>query len=298
MHVRIDLPLERDGSALRAFVTRAAELVTRHGGSLSGEHGDGRARSELLSLMYSPQALALFRGFKHLLDPDDLLNPGVVVDPRPLDADLRRPQALPVLAAGGFAFADDGGDFTAAVHRCVGVGKCRADNSPSGGFMCPSYLATRDETHGTRGRARVLQELTAGGFGADRARWSAPEVEAALDLCLSCKACASDCPAEVDLARYKSEVLYRAPPAPAASGAALPAGLAAPLGAAGLAGAAAGQRAAARGPGRPGCCCGPAAWTRGDRCRSSPRGRSTGRSGGRRRWPRAAPGAAVGGHLR
>ncbi|HEY5150631.1 MAG TPA: (Fe-S)-binding protein, partial [Mycobacterium sp.] len=109
-------------------------------------------------------------------------------------------------ANGGFRFLDDNGDFTRAVHRCVGVGKCRADTSAAGGFMCPSYLASRDEKDVTRGRARVLQELTNGSTIAD---WSAPEVHESLDLCLSCKACASDCPAGVDMARYKSEMLYR-----------------------------------------------------------------------------------------
>jgi len=206
VHLRLDVPLERDGSALRAFMTDAAHLVAEHGGSLSGEHGDGRARSELLPLMYTPKALEVFGAFKHLFDPDGLLNPGVLVDPRPLDADLRRPAARR-LPTRGFAFAEDDGDLTTAVHRCVGVAKCRTDSSASGGFMCPSYLATGDEKDVTRGRARVLQEM-ANGTLISRG-WSAPEVEESLDLCLSCKACSSDCPAGVDMARYKSEVTYR-----------------------------------------------------------------------------------------
>ncbi len=207
VHVRIDLPLERDGSVLRSFVTDAARLVTAHGGSLSGEHGDGRARSELLGLMYSPEALAVFGTFKQLMDPRNLLNPGIIVEPQPVDVNLRRPKALPIAATGGFSFTDDDGDFTKAVHRCVGVGKCRADGTASGGFMCPSYLATRDETDVTRGRARVLQELARGSLGSDG--WGSAEVQEALDLCLSCKACSRDCPAGVDMARYKSEVLHR-----------------------------------------------------------------------------------------
>ncbi len=207
VHVRIDFPLEHDGDVLRSFVERAAEIVIARGGSLSGEHGDGRARSELLTRMYDPEIVALFGAFKALLDPEGLFNPGVIVDPRPIDADLRRPKALPIRAAGGFAFGEDQGDFTKAVHRCVGVGKCRADNSGAGGFMCPSYQATKDETDVTRGRARVLQDLTNGRFGPHG--WDAQEVESALDLCLSCKACSSDCPAGVDMARYKSESLFR-----------------------------------------------------------------------------------------
>ena len=207
VHLRLDVPLERSGDPLRAFMTDAAHLVASHGGSLSGEHGDGRARSELLPVMYSERAIGLFGAFKDLLDPRDLLNPGVLVRPRPLDADLRRPHALPLLATTGFAFQHDAGDLTTAVHRCVGVGKCRADTSAAGGFMCPSYLATKDEKDSTRGRARVLQEM-ANGTLVSRG-WSSPEVHEALDLCLSCKACSSDCPAGVDMAQYKSEVLHR-----------------------------------------------------------------------------------------
>ncbi|HEY0118171.1 MAG TPA: FAD-binding and (Fe-S)-binding domain-containing protein [Cellulomonas sp.] len=206
VHLRLDLPLERDGSALRAFMTDAAHLVASHGGSLSGEHGDGRARSELLGVMYPRPVLDLFAAVKDLFDPRDLLNPGVLVRPRPLDADLRRPAAHR-LGALGFAFGEDHGDLTTAVHRCVGVAKCRADETSSGGFMCPSYLATHDEKDSTRGRARVLQEMANGTLVS--AGWGAPEVRESLDLCLACKACSSDCPAGVDMARYKSEVLHR-----------------------------------------------------------------------------------------
>ncbi|MFS0702137.1 FAD-binding and (Fe-S)-binding domain-containing protein [Cellulomonas sp. 179-A 4D5 NHS] len=208
VHLRLDVPLERSGDPLRAFMTDAAHLVAAHGGSLSGEHGDGRARSELLPVMYSAKAIAAFEAVKDLFDPRDLLNPGVLVRPRPLDADLRRPHARSLLAgSGGFAFGHDAGDFTTAVHRCVGVGKCRADTSAAGGFMCPSYLATRDEKDSTRGRARVLQEMANGTFVTQG--WAAPEVHEVLDLCLACKACSSDCPAGVDMAQYKSEVLHR-----------------------------------------------------------------------------------------
>ncbi len=209
VHVRLDLPLAEHPRRLRPFLLDAAHLVASHGGSLSGEHGDGRARSELLEIMYSPEALRAFAGFKHCLDPSDLLNPGVLVRPRPVDADLRRPAALPLpRIGGGYRFDHDAGDLTTAVHRCVGVGKCRADMSAAGGFMCPSYLATRDEKDSTRGRARVLQEMANGTLvtGGPRSR----EVAESLDLCLSCKACASDCPAGVDMATYKAEVQHRA----------------------------------------------------------------------------------------
>lgn len=208
IHVRIDLPLEHDGDTFAAFIRESAELVTSHGGSLSGEHGDGRARSELLPLMYTPEAIALLGEFKALLDPADQLNPGVIVRPAPLAADLRRPAARRTPATSGFAFRHDDGDFSTAVHRCTGVGKCRADNAASGGFMCPSYQATADETHVTRGRARVLQEMVNGSLVTGG--WRAPEVHEALDLCLSCKACSADCPAGVDVAAYKAEVLHRA----------------------------------------------------------------------------------------
>lgn len=208
IHVRLAIPLEHDGAALRRFMLDAGRLVGEFGGSISGEHGDGRARSELLPLMYSDEAIAAFGELKSLFDPNNLLNPEVLVNPAPLDADLRRPQALPTpRIRGGFSWHDDGGDFTRAVHRCVGMGKCRADNRAAGGFMCPSYLATKDETHSTRGRARVLQEMTNGRLVAEG--FKSKEVEESLDFCLSCKACANDCPAGVDVAAYKSETLYR-----------------------------------------------------------------------------------------
>ncbi|UNX54496.1 FAD-binding protein [Georgenia sp. TF02-10] len=208
VHVRLDLPLETPAGIgpSREFLEAAADLVAGYGGSLSGEHGDGLARSELLTRMYAPEVIDLFGQVKALFDPAGGLNPGVVVDPRPLDADLRRPHARRVPARGGFAFAEDDGDFTTAVHRCTGVGKCRADTSGSGGFMCPSYRATKDEKDVTRGRARVLQELTNGSMVTD---WGSAAVRDSLDLCLSCKACSADCPAGVDMAKYKSEVLHR-----------------------------------------------------------------------------------------
>ena len=206
VHARIDFPLQTDVAIFREFVTEAAKLVGEHGGSMSGEHGDGRARGELLPFMYSAEAIATFAAVKNLFDPANLLNPGVIVDPAPVDADLRVPAAKPLRKNLGFAYPHDGGDLSTAVHRCVGVGKCRADTTASGGVMCPSYLATRDEKDSTRGRARVLQELANGSLVKG---FKSAEVAEALDLCLSCKGCAADCPAGVDMATYKAEALHQ-----------------------------------------------------------------------------------------
>ena len=299
VHVRLAMPLETPAGVAhsRAFLQSAARICAAHGGSVSGEHGDGRARGELLRFMYSPDMLDLFARVKHVFDPDNLLNPGVLAAPMdeaeaasrararvlaarsgspdglaangapataltdhddahatrpglgpadsalqpndaaandsppspdvsgaaggtglapadsalelqpgvdPLDANLRRVAAHPMPADGGFAFTHDGGDFTAAVHRCTGVGKCRA--GVSGTFMCPSYLATRDEKDVTRGRTRILQEAANSQLVK---AIDSPEVLEALDLCLACKACSADCPAGVDMARYRSEALFR-----------------------------------------------------------------------------------------
>ena len=316
VHVRLAMPLETpEGVAhSRAFLQSAARVCAAHGGSVSGEHGDGRARGELLRFMYSPEMLDLFARVKHVFDPANLLNPGVLAAPMdeatavsrarvrtraaralatqdgggagssgsfgagsvlgadaagpapgrgaadmptslradgsagsarasddaaavgssrpsdvsgalavaggalafaggalelqpgvdPLDLNLRRVAAHPMPADGGFAFGHDGGDFTAAVHRCTGVGKCRA--GVSGTFMCPSYLATREEKDVTRGRARILQEAANSQL---IKAIDSPEVLDALDLCLACKACSADCPAGVDMARYRSEALFR-----------------------------------------------------------------------------------------
>jgi FAD/FMN-containing dehydrogenase/Fe-S oxidoreductase len=207
VHARLDFPLAEQPQLFREFLFAAAELVAGYGGSMSGEHGDGRARSELLPAMYSAAAIELFGRVKAIFDPANLLNPGVIVDPAPVQANLRLPQASPVPGRRGFGFGADAGSFVTAVHRCVGVAKCRADTTAGGGVMCPSYLATRDETHSTRGRARVLQELANAELVSEG--WRSPELLEVLDLCLSCKGCASDCPAGVDMATYKAEVLYQ-----------------------------------------------------------------------------------------
>ncbi|WP_347813428.1 FAD-linked oxidase C-terminal domain-containing protein [Actinomadura sp. KC216] len=211
IHVRIDFPFGRDAEegtrVFRSFLNEAATLAARHGGTMSGEHGDGRARSELLPHMYSAEALGLCSAVKDVFDPDDLLNPGIIVRPAAVDADLRPAQVVPLKRGLGLAFRDDRGDLSRAVHRCTGVGKCRADNTGAGGVMCPSYLATREEKDSTRGRARVLQEVVSGKLGPDG--WKSEALHDVLDLCLSCKGCASDCPTGIDMASYKAEALHR-----------------------------------------------------------------------------------------
>ncbi|GAA3618459.1 FAD-binding and (Fe-S)-binding domain-containing protein [Marihabitans asiaticum] len=211
LHIRLDVDLASPGAAqrYRELVEDAADLVAAYGGSLSGEHGDGRARSALLPRMYSQEALSLFAQVKHAFDPANLLGPGVLVDPDPVEASLRIPRARSVTRAStdlAFAYPEDDGDLTQALHRCTGVGKCRAAGTATT-VMCPSYLATREEKDSTRGRARILQEMLDG--GTITGGWADPAVHEALDLCLSCKGCASDCPTGIDMATYKSEVLHQ-----------------------------------------------------------------------------------------
>ncbi|WP_338897071.1 FAD-linked oxidase C-terminal domain-containing protein [Streptomyces sp. TG1A-60] len=211
LHVRIDFDFTtgRGTAVFRAFVTDAAKLIAAHGGSLSGEHGDGQARSELLPLMYGPEVIALFEEFKNVWDPDNGLNPGMIVRPLPLDGNLRvSPHRTPLPLTSvrkGFAFHADDGDFAKATRRCVGVGKCRTA-APGGDVMCPSYRVTLDEKDSTRGRARLLYEMTQGEVITDG--WRSTEVRDVLDLCLSCKGCSVDCPVGVDMATYKSEFLH------------------------------------------------------------------------------------------
>ncbi|RAS70144.1 FAD/FMN-containing dehydrogenase [Lentzea atacamensis] len=206
VHVRIDFGLgsEEGRDATRRFLHEAAEVVVRHGGTLSGEHGDGRARSELLEVMYSPAIIGAFEAFKRVFDPDGLLNPGVIVAPAAVDADLALDVPQPQGRTTLFTFPHDEDGFAGAVRRCVGVGRCRGS---SGGVMCPSYRATGEENHSTRGRARMLQEMLRGDVVRDG--WRSTEVKDALDLCLSCKACSSDCPTGVDMATYKAEFLHQ-----------------------------------------------------------------------------------------
>ncbi|MFE0845625.1 FAD-binding and (Fe-S)-binding domain-containing protein [Streptomyces rochei] len=208
IHVRIDFDLMTDAGVarFRRFSEELADLVVAHGGSLSGEHGDGQARAELLPRMYGEETVALFARAKGVWDPDDLLNPGMLVRPAPLDTNLRFSVLPREPVDVAFGYPADGGDFSAAVRRCVGVAKCRTTSVTGSGVMCPSFRATGDEAHSTRGRARLLHEMLAGEVVTDG--WRSTEVRDALDLCLSCKGCRSDCPVEVDMATYKAEFLH------------------------------------------------------------------------------------------
>jgi FAD/FMN-containing dehydrogenase/Fe-S oxidoreductase len=205
IHLRVGFGLDRPGgqARFRGFVEAAAELVGRHGGSMSGEHGDGRARGALLDRMYPPSIIEAFGRFKAVWDPRGLLNPGIIVDPVPVDADLRwtAPTRLPL--APELAYHRDHGDLRASVSRCIGVGRCVSREGSA--LMCPSFRATGREQDSTRGRARMLQEMMAGSL-ADPG-WDSAEVLETLDLCLSCKGCLSECPTGVDMASYKSEFL-------------------------------------------------------------------------------------------
>ncbi|MFI1223085.1 MULTISPECIES: FAD-binding and (Fe-S)-binding domain-containing protein [unclassified Streptomyces] len=208
IHVRIDFDLisEAGVARFRRFSEETADLVVAHGGSLSGEHGDGQARAELLPRMYGDELVALFGRFKDLWDPDGGLNPGILARPAPLDANLRF-AVLPKRPVDvEFGYPQDGGDFGGAVRRCVGVAKCRTTEASGAGVMCPSFRATGEEAHSTRGRARLLHEMLAGEVITDG--WRSTEVRDALDLCLSCKGCRSDCPVGVDMATYKAEFLH------------------------------------------------------------------------------------------
>ncbi|MDN3245634.1 MULTISPECIES: FAD-binding and (Fe-S)-binding domain-containing protein [unclassified Streptomyces] len=208
IHVRVDFDLLTDAGVarFRRFSEELADVVVAHGGSLSGEHGDGQARAELLPRMYGEETVALFERAKGVWDPDDLLNPGMLVRPAPLDANLRFSVLPREPVHVEFGYPADGGDFSAAVRRCVGVAKCRTTSVTGSGVMCPSFRATGEEEHSTRGRARLLHEMLAGELVTDG--WRSTEVSDALDLCLSCKGCRSDCPVEVDMATYKAEFLH------------------------------------------------------------------------------------------
>jgi FAD/FMN-containing dehydrogenase/Fe-S oxidoreductase len=207
IHSRLSFDLRHvDGIAnYRAFLEQAADLVVRYGGSLSGEHGDGQQRAELLEKQYGPELIQAMREFKRIWDPEWKMNPGKVIDPYRLDENLRLGTSYnPPRPRTKFAFPEEKGGFAHAALRCAGIGKCRVpEGAPT---MCPSYQVTREEEHSTRGRARLLFEMLQGEVIADG--WQSREVYDALDLCLACKGCTSDCPVSVDMPTYKAEFLY------------------------------------------------------------------------------------------
>ena len=205
VHTRIDFDLRTaDGIAkYRRFISDAVDLVVAHGGSISGEHGDGQSKAEFLPRMYGEDLVRAFEEFKGIWDPDWKLNPGKVVRPNRIDEDLRiglsyRPPAVKT----HFGYRDDDFDFAKATARCVGIGECRKTEA---GTMCPSYMVTMEEMHSTRGRAHLLFEMLQG--DPVRGGWRDPQVKEALDLCLACKGCKGECPVNVDMATYKAEFL-------------------------------------------------------------------------------------------
>ncbi|MEU6521273.1 FAD-linked oxidase C-terminal domain-containing protein [Streptomyces sp. NPDC046924] len=207
IHCRLSFDLRTaDGLATyRAFIEDAADLVVALGGSVSGEHGDGQQRGELLEKQYGPELVRAMREFKAVWDPQAKMNPGKVIDPYRMDENLKlgtdyNPPRTPLK----FAYPEDGGDFAHATLRCVGIGKCRVPRAET--TMCPSYQVTREEKHTTRGRARLLYEMLKGDVITDG--WQSKEVKDALDLCLACKGCTNDCPVNVDMPTYKAEFLH------------------------------------------------------------------------------------------
>ncbi len=205
VHTRLNFDYQsEDGIAqFRRFMNEAADLVVSYGGSLSGEHGDGQARAELLPKMFGPELIQAFNEFKSAWDPDWRMNPGKVVEPYRMDENLHLGADYdPWDPPTHFRFPQDHGSLAHATLRCVGVGKCR---QYEGGLMCPSFRVTREEEHSTRGRAHLLWEMSKGEVIRDG--WRSEEVKDSLELCLSCKGCKSDCPVSVDLATYKAEFL-------------------------------------------------------------------------------------------
>jgi FAD/FMN-containing dehydrogenase/Fe-S oxidoreductase len=207
VHMRIDFDMVTEAGIrnFRSFVEEAADLTVRLGGSLSGEHGDGQARGELLGRMYGPELMEAFREFKRIWDPEWKMNPGKKIDANPIDQNLRLGAGYnPPHLKTYFSFPEEHGHFAEATTLCVGVSKCRKDEN---GTMCPSYMATREEMHSTRGRTRLLFEMLRGDPMKVTGGWQCEPVKEALDLCLACKACKTECPMNVDMATYKAEFL-------------------------------------------------------------------------------------------
>lgn len=205
IHLRVGFGLSEVGGVERyeRFMDAAADMVVAHGGSLSGEHGDGRSRGPLLERQFSPELRDAFAEFKAIWDPARVLNPAIIVDPLPLGTGIRAAEPQLIRLDPKLAFQEDGGDFRSAVERCIGVGRCVSTQGSA--LMCPSFRATLDEAHSTRGRARLLQEMVTGSLANEG--WRSTAVRDALDLCLSCRGCVSECPTGVDMAAYKSEFL-------------------------------------------------------------------------------------------
>ena len=207
LHSRISFDLRHPHGLedYRSFLEEAADLVVSYGGTLSGEHGDGQQRAELLERQYGPELVAAMREFKLIWDPGWKMNPGKVIDPYRLDENLKLGADYnPPRPRTKFSYKEDSGDFAHAALRCVGVGKCRVPDAEQ--TMCPSYMVTKEERHTTRGRARLLFEMLRGEVITDG--WQSKEVYEALDLCLACKGCTNDCPVNVDMPTYKAEFLY------------------------------------------------------------------------------------------
>jgi Fe-S oxidoreductase len=205
VHTRISFDMQSKPGIekFRKFMEEAADLVVAYGGSLSGEHGDGQSRAELLPKMYGPELMQAFAEFKNVWDPQWKMNPGKLIEPYRMDENLRLgPDYHPWEPATHFQFPEDHGSLATAALRCVGVGKCRRYE---GGVMCPSFRVTGEEEHSTRGRAHLLWEMTQGDV--IRGKWADEQVKESLDLCLACKGCKSDCPVGVDVATYKAEFL-------------------------------------------------------------------------------------------
>jgi len=205
IHCRItfDLETKKGVNHFEQFTNDAADLVVKYGGSLTGEHGDGQARADLLQKMYSEDLLHAFREFKTIWDPEGKMNPGKIVEPYSRVENLRLGSDYePAEPETHFKFPDDNGSFSRAALRCVGVGNCRRHE---GGTMCPSYMVTREEKDSTRGRSRMLFEMLQGDIVKEG--WNDESVKEALDLCLACKGCKGDCPVNVDMATYKAEFL-------------------------------------------------------------------------------------------
>ena len=206
IHARIDFELRtHEGVARwRRFLEQAAHLVVKYGGSLSGEHGDGQAKAEFLPVMFGPELMQAFREFKALWDPQGRMNPGKLIDPYRADEHLRLgPDYRPISLETTLSFKSEVGDgFVRATEHCIGMGKCRAEK---GGTMCPSYRGTREERYSTRGRARLLAEMLRGEVITEG--WASEDVKEALETCLGCKGCRSDCPTHTDMAAYKAEFM-------------------------------------------------------------------------------------------